>query len=78
MTGIPGEEYLRFAADAFASHDGETLPLTIEVDGEKQVIGEATIHAEDGGFTVESKITDDRYLGLLQPGEESISFRVNP
>jgi hypothetical protein len=56
----------QFSPEALKSLDGKKLPVTIEVNGEKQVIGEATLAVVEGGVQVAASI-EKGFEGLVKP-----------
>ena len=53
--------------------EGKKLPVTIEVNGQKQVIGEATISVSDGEVHVAASIQKG-FEGLVQPDMRHFSL----
>lgn len=55
------------------SLDGKKLPVTIEVNGEKQVIGEATFRVVDDGVHFTASIQKG-FEGLVKPNMRHFSI----
>jgi len=70
----------RISKEALMSMDGAILPVTIEVDGEKQIVGVAALSYVDGSVHVEAEITDPR-IGEIMMSNEAAYFsapKINP
>lgn len=51
------------------SMDGAILPVTIEVNGEKQTVGVAALSYVDGSVHVAAEITDPRIAEIMMSNE---------
>lgn len=60
--------------ESLREHAGSVVPLVLYTNGERKIVGEATVH-EDGTFT--SRITDEEFdPGSPEIGEFSFGFKV--
>lgn len=62
-----------FDPEALRPHLGEKLPVTIEVNGKKRVIGEAVLIEDETGINLQSDIQPG-YEGLFQGNTEGLSI----
>ncbi len=56
----------------------ETIDVTIEVDGKKKVIGEATINVDDKGIHINPTLIDKDYAHLVSDKPKVFSVAVEP
>lgn len=70
---MPPHDDLHFTKEALQSLDGLILPITIDVDGEKQTVGVAALSFTDGSVHVAGEITDPRLAEIIQ-GQDAAYF----
>jgi hypothetical protein len=63
----------QFSPEALKSLDGKKLPLTIEVNGQKQTIGEATLSTVEGEIKIDATIQKG-FEGLVKPDMRHFSL----
>lgn len=67
------DQFTRLSPEEMKKLDGKKLPVTIEVNGEKQVIGEATLSHVEGDLKVDATIQRG-FEGLVTPDMRHFSL----
>lgn len=73
---MPDDRFTRFDPGAF-DFVSKTVPLVIyDADGERKVIGEATLTPDETGLDIESKVTDPEVANLIAGKDELSGFAI--
>lgn len=80
MTGM--DPFTTFSPEVFKelkARGPQTMPVTIEVEGEKKIIGEATVTVDEKGIHITPTILDEEYeeyVNLISPEPKTFSLSV--
>lgn len=75
------DQYTRLAPELLEKLKAEgvrTLPVTVEVNGERKVIGSSEVSFDEEGIHMHTSLVDDRWSVLFDGDVKHLSFTPEP